>query len=209
MTRRAVAQPSQHPHAERGLDLYETPAVAVRALLQAEWLPHRIWEPACGPGSIVRELRAAGRHVFASDVKDYGGSQSLTSDFFTIREAPLGFETAITNPPYKHAAEFTLHALDLVPRVIMLLPLRFLEAGTGTTAAAKARAVLLDDGHLARVHVFKERLPMMHRDGWDGPVNTSSQSFAWMCWERSWKGPAQFHRISWKESAAPVREAAE
>lgn len=207
MGRRAV-QPSQHAHAERGLDLYETPPVAVRALLTNEWLPHRLWEPACGPGAIVRELRAAGHEVFASDVKDYGGTQTLTSDLFSIRGAPLGFECALTNPPYKIAAEFTLHAFDLVPRVIMLLPLRFLEAGTGTTAAAKARTILLDGGHLARVHVFKERLPMMHRDGWDGNVATSSQSFAWMCWERSWKGPAQFHRISWK-SAESARMAAE
>jgi hypothetical protein len=30
-------------HAERGHDLYETPAVAVEALLRVEQLPYRIW----------------------------------------------------------------------------------------------------------------------------------------------------------------------
>jgi hypothetical protein len=39
---------------ERGDDLYETPVVAVQALLRHERLPRVIWEPACGPGSIVK-----------------------------------------------------------------------------------------------------------------------------------------------------------
>ena len=38
---------------ERGDDLYETPAVAVTALLRPETLPPVVWEPACGPGAIV------------------------------------------------------------------------------------------------------------------------------------------------------------
>jgi hypothetical protein len=58
--------------AERGLDLYETPPVAVEALLRYEKLPHQIWEPAAGRGAIVRVLRNAGHAVIASDVHDYG-----------------------------------------------------------------------------------------------------------------------------------------
>jgi hypothetical protein len=41
---------------ERGDDLYETPAVAVTALLERETLPSVVWEPACGPGAIVGVL---------------------------------------------------------------------------------------------------------------------------------------------------------
>ena len=58
--------------AERGHDLYETPPEATRALLEVERLPHRVWEPACGPGAIVTVLRAAGHDVVASDLVDYG-----------------------------------------------------------------------------------------------------------------------------------------
>ena len=49
------------PVSERGNDLYETPPVAVHALLRVEALPRSavIWEPACGPGSIVTVLRGA------------------------------------------------------------------------------------------------------------------------------------------------------
>ena len=52
--------------AERGDDLYETPPVAVEALLSVENLPSHLWEPACGPGSIVNALRRAGHTVMAA-----------------------------------------------------------------------------------------------------------------------------------------------
>jgi hypothetical protein len=67
----AVTQ-TAHAMKERGNDLYETPECAVEALLAVETLPSRIWEPACGPGSIVRVLRRAGHEIFASDLIDYG-----------------------------------------------------------------------------------------------------------------------------------------
>ena len=59
------------PHAERGLDCYETAPATVRALLDVESLSGTIWEPACGPGSIVTTLRAAGHHVVATDIESY------------------------------------------------------------------------------------------------------------------------------------------
>src|SRR5262249_58723087 len=66
------SQSRRHSLAERGLDLYETPAVAVEALLRAERLPRQIWKPACGRGAIVSVLRAHGHEVVASDIADYG-----------------------------------------------------------------------------------------------------------------------------------------
>ena len=43
-----------HPLADRGDDVYDTPEVAVEALLKVENLPRGVSEPACGPGAIVR-----------------------------------------------------------------------------------------------------------------------------------------------------------
>jgi hypothetical protein len=57
---------AMHPHAERGLDLYETPAPAVHALLGVERFDGSIWEPACGPGAIVRVLRGTGHNRAAA-----------------------------------------------------------------------------------------------------------------------------------------------
>jgi hypothetical protein len=56
MTIGLATQSKAHRRAERGLDLYETPPVAVRALLKVERIPHKVWEPAAGNGSIVRSL---------------------------------------------------------------------------------------------------------------------------------------------------------
>ena len=179
------------PLAERGDDLYETPPEATQALLRAEKLPHRLWEPAAGRGAIVSVLRAAGHDVLASDLVDYGEPTHFTRrDFLMELKAPEGCEAIVTNPPFKLANEFALHALVLVPKVYMLLRLAFLEGSR--------RSALLDTGALARVHVFRNRLPRMHRDGWGGPQASSSIAFAWMVWDRAHTGPTELHRISWE-----------
>jgi hypothetical protein len=196
--------PQRHPAAERGADLYETPAVAVEALLQVEKLPRRIWEPACGRGAIVNVLRAHGHEVVATDLVNYGVPISPPAyfrvDFLLERRAPEGTQLILTNPPFCLAAQFVAHALDLCPRVVMLLPLTFLEAGTGRAKAHILRAKVLDGGQLARVHVFKDRLPFMHRDKWAGPKSTSQKAFCWFVFERGHKGLPTVNRISWRRS---------
>ena len=97
-------------------------------------------------------------------------------------------ELICTNPPFKNAGAFVAHALKVCPRVIMLLRLAFLES--------RRRSQIIESGTLARVHVFRERLPRMHRDGWNGPLASSSMSFAWFVWSRDHQGPPTLHRIS-------------
>lgn len=180
----------QHSYADRGDDLYETPPVATLALLKYEPLPHRIWEPACGPGAIVNVLRSAGHEVHATDLRYYGCPDSCGDCDFFDTPAPGGIEAIVTNPPFKHGAEFARRALEMAPKVAMLLRLAFLES--------ERRRPVLDTGNLARVHVFRNRLPMMHRDGWTGPKASSAIAFAWFVWERDHSGPTELHRISWE-----------
>lgn len=182
------------PLSERKDDLYESPPEAVWALLRVERLPEVVWEPACGPGVIVRELRAAGHQVYATDLVDYTSrdQDQFGWDFLMEQQLPIGVQAIVTNPPFKLAGEFVAHALSLCPKVIMLLRLAFLESDK--------RSPILDTGHLARVHVFRKRLPMMHRYGWDGPTNSNSgMAFAWFVWDRAHTGPTELHRVSWEE----------
>jgi hypothetical protein len=188
-------QARRAPFSERGDDLYETPACAVEALLRVEKLPHRIWEPACGRhGNIVNVLRAAGHQVVATDLVDYG--QPFTPpayfrvDFLMERKAPEGTGAIVTNPPYRLAEQFVAHALQLCPRVVMLLRLAFLES--------ERRRGILENRGLARVHLFRRRLPMMHRDGWTGRKATSAIPFAWFVWDGCHTGPTTIQRISWE-----------
>jgi hypothetical protein len=178
-------QAGTHTHAERGNDLYETPACAVEALLRVEKLRRFVWEPACGPGSIVQVLRRHGHEVFASDVIDYGWGHCVGD--FLYAGFGSGEEAIVTNPPYQLAEKFVRKALELSPLVIMLLRLAFLES--------RRRTDILEHSGLARVHVFRKRLPMMHRHNWTGPRASSAMPFAWFVWERGYAGPTTIDRI--------------
>ena len=183
-------QSGQHPYAARDADLYETPGVAIEALLRVERLPHQVWEPCAARGAIANVLRDRGHAVICSDVKNYGFRLHFQRDFFSETAVPAGCEAIVTNPPFRVDGQFVAHALDLSPIVIVLLRLAFLES--------ERRSHILDSGKLARLHVFKNRLPMMHRDGWAGPRATSAIPFAWFVFERSHDGPITVDRISWE-----------
>jgi hypothetical protein len=178
--------------AERRDDLYETPPEAVRSLLAHEPLDRQepIWEPACGPGAIVRELRGRGFNVIATDLVDYASSDQDEARIDFLMEYKLRAPVVLTNPPFKLAHEFVRHALDLgAQRVIILARLAFLESD--------ARSDILDNGHLVRLWVYRRRLPMMHRADWVGRKANSGMAFAWFVWDRSVRGPALARRISW------------
>lgn len=185
----STGNPGRAPLAERLNDLYETPPEAVEALLKVEPLPQRIWEPACGRGAIVKVLEKYGHEVYATDLVDYGADYLHGIDF--LRFGQRGCECIVTNPPFKLADQFVRHAIKLCPKVVMLLRLAFLEG-------AKRSDII--DTHLSRVWLFRNRLPRMHREGWDGPKSTSTIAFGWFVFERGWTGPTELCRITWERS---------
>jgi hypothetical protein len=184
-------QVQRHALHERKDDLYETPVVAVEALLRVEKIPHRLWEPACGHGRIVDVLRAAGHEVIGSDLVDYGRPDFFSRrDFLMERLLPPGCEAIVTNLPYKLVEEFVAHALELCPLVIMLLRWAFYESDRRTD--------ILEGCGLARIHCFRKRLPMMHRAGWEGRKANSGMAFAWFILDRKHSGSTTVDRISWE-----------
>lgn len=190
-----------HSKAERGHDLYQTHEVASQALLHHERVPHMIWEASCGPGRLARVLRRAGHEVITTDLIDYNSPDQDASgfDFLQQTDVPVrGIDCTVQNPPFSKAALFVKKAIELCPMNYMLMPLTFLEAGNEKTAAGRARLEVLDSGYLARVLPFVERLPMMHREGWDGPKSTSTVAYAWFVFSWFHRGPATIHRISWE-----------
>lgn len=200
-----------HTKADRGHDLYQTHEVAIQALILNERLPFMLWDGSCGPGRIVRVLRRAGHEVIATDLIDYNSPDQDAAgyDFLQQTDVPMqGIEATVQNPPYSKAALFVKKAIQLCPLNYMLLPLSFLEAGNTKTAAGRARLEVLDTGYLARVLPFRERLPMMHREGWTGPKATNPTAYAWFVWSWYHRGPWTGHRISWQwESWMPPLEA--
>lgn len=190
---------SRHALKERGNDLYETPSVAVRALIRA--MPSvaagaTVWEPCAGRGAIARELTAAGARVIAQDLVAYEGADpgiATPIDFLMERAVPAGVEMIVTNPPYKLADAFIRHGLELGLPVIVLLRLMAIE-GAGRSD--------LMDRHCAAIFAGIERLPTMHREGWTGKrCDNSGAPFAWFVFlpEGRRGGAIQLTRISWRE----------
>src|SRR5215831_20299454 len=151
-------QVNRAPLEERRGDCYDTPIVAVQALLRCEKLPRQIWEPACGTGNIAGVLIGAGHAVYATDLNDRG--YGIPRIDFLLPGPPVDCDAIVTNPPFALAEEFVSVALERAPLVIMLLRLAFYESSR--------RKRILEDCGLARIHVFSHRLPMMHRADWAG-----------------------------------------
>lgn len=186
----------RHSLADRKNDLYETPPCATRALIPFLGRGDAIWEPACGPGAIVRELRKAGFRVKATDLVDYGLEGAEAGRDFLMERDGGGVDVIVTNPPFKLADEFTRHALTLARTVWIFQRLSWLEG--------VKRADLMDR-HLDYILLGRERLPMMHREGWQGPkLGASAMPFAWFRFQglpgRPLGQPARFERVSWRDA---------
>ncbi|WP_018516459.1 hypothetical protein [Rhizobium leguminosarum] len=199
---------------ERGDNFYQTPVEATRTLLAFESFSGTIWEPSCGLGAISAVLEAEGYEVILSDLVDRGmanadGELQAVGDFLTSQpEAPGEGPDIVTNPPYGEVLnDYVAHALRVhKPRkMALLLNLNFLCGFDDDD-----RNFAMDDNPPARVYVFKRRLPMMHREGWDGKKASSRMNTAWFVWERqedgSYGDTTVIRRVDWKEfqDAAPL-----
>ena len=186
---------------------YETPACATRALIAAEGsnLPHFIWEPCAGKGAISRVLWEAGHEVLASDLLAYPGADPdvcAPVDFLLqTKPAPsFGSATIVSNFPFTENDDMIEHGLDLGYRVICLMRLAWQEGNDGIVRGSGLRSKLVDR-HLTHIWLGKERLPMMHREGYEGKKLTrGAVPYAWFSFSPIAHDPAQGYvtrRISW------------
>ena len=92
-------------------DSYETPAWVTHALIpDLPRMPRLVWECAAGSGNIVRVLKQVAP-VIGTDIES--GADFLSRDC----RMPEGCTGIVSNPPYKHAAEFVDHALAFMEPV--------------------------------------------------------------------------------------------
>lgn len=200
---------------DRGDDLYETPIEAMRTLLALESFVGTVFEPSVGKGAILRPLEDAGYDVRISDLIDRGtatchGELQSVGDFLKWMgpEASILTPDIVTNPPYGVANAYAAHALkQFRPRkMALLLNLNFLCGFEDPD-----RCFVMDECPPSRVYVFTRRLPMMHRDGWDGPKASSQMNTAWFVWEQNEDGSygdgfPYLVRVNWEnfQAAAPL-----
>ncbi len=155
-----------------GPDFYPTPAWATFALADNERFEGRIWEPACGDGSMVRVLLESGQPVDASDLYDRGYGDTGVDFLKSARVV----ENIVTNPPYNSAEGFVEAGLrQTTQKLCLLLRLAFLEgANRQRTIFAKTPP--------ARVWAFSERITFYPA----GAVvkGTGTTAYAWFVWDK-------------------------
>ena len=152
-------------------DLYPTDGRWAEALLREVEIRGPVWECAAGEGHIVRVLDEWAYDVRATDV--------LTGQDFLAETEPWA-GSIVTNPPYRLAAKFVAHALELAAeQVAMLVRLDFL-GGQGRLRT------LWNPRPPALVLVVANRM-VVHG-------NSSQFTHAWVVWDRAADGPT---RLIW------------
>jgi hypothetical protein len=155
-----------------GPDFYPTPDWATHALVANEHFEGRIWEPACGDGTMVKVLRDSGCPVDGSDLYDRGYGE-VGVDFL---KSSRTVENIVTNPPYNSAEGFVEAGLrQATGKLCLLLRLAFLEG------ANRQRTIFLRTPP-ARVWVFSERITFYPA----GAVvkGSGTTAYAWFVWDK-------------------------
>lgn len=167
-------------------DFYRTPEIATLALLHAERVPSVVWEPACGDGAIGNVLTANGHTVIGTDLVARGYGEPRRDFLF---ERDLLAPAIITNPPFKLADEFVLHALSMGAEfVAMFMRLTWLEGRARHDSLWSKRPP-------ARVHVFSQRLTLWRGDE-VGRDAGGTIAFAWFVWQRGHSGDTALRWIA-------------
>ena len=176
---------SNHTDKEREPnDFYATDPIAVDKLIgNIGFIPSVVCECACGTGCLSERLKQYCHGVVSTDAIDRGYGQ--VQDFLLAKEMPSGCSCIITNPPYKLATEFILHALDLLPNgglCIMFLKTTFLEG-------EKRHRLLFSKYPPQRILQFSKRVLCAKNAEFQKMCKVGSAvSYAWFVWEKGYKG---------------------
>ncbi len=165
------------------VDRYETPYSITRALLRRLDLPHRLREPACGTGRMVRVMESLGYDVHATD---------LLEDKLDFLQDEEPCEAVVTNPPYRDglAEAFTRHALDLTGGgpVAMLMRTGFLNS--------QRRYALFSKFPPSHLFFICSRIHFYYSDG--TRITGQAHDHCWIAWNakgvegqptKDWIGP--------------------
>ena len=108
--------------AQRGLDQFDTPPIALEPLFCHEPLlagVTAICEPFCGKGNLVTAMRAQGITVHASDIVYRGCPDSTVLDFLEMTQRARRTATCWCRiPPFAEAMKIIEHAFALGFRVV-------------------------------------------------------------------------------------------
>jgi hypothetical protein len=170
-------------------DDFPTPPWATRALMEHVIADPRTisnmvcLEPACGAGHMGKVLKEYFREVECSDAYPYGYGD--IRDFLTSYKGHK-VDWVITNPPFRLAEQFVLHALTIADKGVAIL------ARTVFLESVGRYAGIFRETPPTKFAQFTERVPMV-RGRLDGKATTAT-GYAWLVWE---KGATGLPRLMW------------
>jgi hypothetical protein len=109
MATRTKGHPRSSGYERHPTDFYIEDSWAIEKFLDAEKFSGSVHDPACGSGQIPDACRRRGLLATGADLIDRGWPGTAVQDFLVDTD---WWSNVITNPPYKLAAEFVLHALE-------------------------------------------------------------------------------------------------
>lgn len=186
----AVMQQRSEPH--DSLDDFPTPPWATRALLERinPRAGESCREPAANRGHMVKPLREAFTHVYASDIHDYGAGFPVRDYLFG--PDPSEVDWTITNPPFRLAQQFIERGIRTSRKgCAVIVRSAFLE-GVGRYND------LFSQDPPSLVLQFTERV-VMHK-GTLSEKGSTATAYCWVVWE---KFPFSGTQLDW---IAPCRK---
>lgn len=175
---RSHAVMAQRYEAADSLDDFPTPPWATRALIEhvlgvGDVGSMSCLEPACGRGHMAEALRPYFRSLEVSDIGGYGYGDRR--DFLSIERRQIT-DWVITNPPFRLAEDFFLHAHEIARvGVALLVRTVFLESiGRHLRVFSKFAPTM--------VAQFSERVPMVK--GRLDPKASTATGYAWIIWRK-------------------------
>ena len=167
-------------------DYYATDPRALELFLDkfsedGERLADKVWECACGEGHLVNVLKRYGHEVFCSDIIDRGCEGTKIMNFLTAGCKWYG--DILTNPPYKHAKEFVLEALDSIDnghQVIFFLKCQFLEG--------QARFKNIFKDYPPKYVYVKKKKKNSAKNGAFDKYTSATLCYCWFVWQKGFKG---------------------
>lgn len=186
---------SNHTDKERQThDFYATNPSAIDLLETKCDVPLNVWECSCGQGHLSKRLIERGHNVLSTDLVNRGyGSGDI--DFLSSRwplEMPKSDCCILTNPPYKYATEFVLHALDILPDnapAFFFLKTLFLEG-------KQRYADIFSQGYLHTVYQCSARV-LCAKNGEFEQMRKAGGSAVSYAWFEFRKSPCHATKIVW------------
>ena len=191
-------------HKERNrLDYYATPTVEVENILDElniDFISQSVLEPCVGGGHMaegienyiykngyIEKVRLIGTDIRDRGYKNDGWDLEYGLDFFADDYPYDEADWVIMNPPYGVIEPFTIRALEIAKKgVVMLARLQFLEG-------EKRFESILKNNPPSDVYVYVDRIQCW-KDGIE-PEGSSAQAYAWFVWRKGESAETKIHWI--------------